>query len=178
MVRMMSSQKSDKTPPVIWTRPEAVIYELSEIPSFIGKRVLLVIHHAGVDLEIIGVALDEGRLQDLPSYAAKNRSISFDLNETSFTLMSAVVLDPENLPYEINAGEEVFVIYDEWNFNGYSTMEAAARNIEYTIGMRTNSQIEDFIVLVGREFPQIVTKKFLHRLHRIEHRRSSSLYGG
>lgn len=155
-MKMMSSQKKNEE----MEDSSYVVYNVDGILKFLGQKVTIALSDNQLDIAIC-VCKDA---YDLPYFASKNKGFPSTLNSYNFVIASAVVLDPENLPYEIENDEEIFIIYDGWDFTRYNTMEAAVLNIEYVLARYINSEIDDFTILVCKEFGKIAFDSFVNRI--------------
>lgn len=163
-MRMMSSQKKNRHIHVK-TKPDEVIYDScyhnkGELHKFVDQRLTVMIYHDDVDISLMACPDPS----DMPYYAVRNRVFPRHINIDLFMMISATVLDPMDLPYEIPDNEEVFVIYDCWQFSRYISMEDAARNIEDMLKSFPYGSIDDFLVLVGTEFETNVVRKFIEKI--------------
>jgi hypothetical protein len=87
----------------------------------------------------------------LPFYMAADNKLPQYIDVDSLILLSAIVLDPANLPYDLDDAEEAFVIYDEWDLSRFYSMERVASKVEETFETYNESSIDDFIILAGTE---------------------------
>jgi len=160
-MKTTNSQKKSDRPKDIKTKWEDVAVGLDELIMFLGQRTGVLLYDSSTDIEAI--ACD--RVHDLPYYVVENKMFPKDIAEECFIILSVTVLDAEDLPYEIDPDEELFVIYDEWDFSRYDNMAEAVRNIEYTIKTYPNAVIEDFIVMVGRELMAHAKQAFINKIN-------------
>ena len=165
MVKTMNLlKKSDRfknIPVDIKTLPEDVAFGLDELIMFMGQRIIVVLYDTGYDISATACK----KLYDLPFYVAADNKLPKHIAEESLIMASAVVLDPENLPYELDSGEEAFIIYDEWDFNRFDDMEKVADKVEETFRTYDESSIGDFIILTGVE---LLSRPKLALMRRIE----------
>jgi hypothetical protein len=149
-MKTMNLQKKSDVPSDIKTKPEDVAVGLDELIMFLGQHISILLYYDdGNAGEISSVAC--GRMYDLAFYAAENKIFPQHIDEDNAMLLSAAVLDPEDLPFSVESDEEVFVIYEEWDFNRY----------EYTY---PSASIEDFIVLSGKELSERPKKALIRRV--------------
>jgi len=153
-------QKKGDKPEDIRTEPQDVAVGIDALITFMGQQVGVLLYDSSTDVEVIACP----RLYDLPYYAVENKMFPKTVDEESLMILSVAVLDPENLPYEINSDEEVFVIYDEWDFNRYDSVVAVTKNIENIIKTYPNASIEDFIIMIGRELMVHSKRAFISRI--------------
>lgn len=150
MKTMNLLKKSDRfrnIPVDIKTLPEDVAFGLDELIMFMGQRVTIILYDTGYDISATACK----KLYDLPFYIAVDNKLPKYIVEESLIMISAVILDPENLPYELDLGEEAFVVYDEWDFNRFDDMEKVVDKVEETFRKYNESSIDDFIILAGIE---------------------------
>lgn len=161
-MKTMNLRKRNKIPSEIKTGPEEVALGVEELVLFLDRKAIVVLYDDGINISAIACE----RLYDIPFYAAFHNFLPSDVTEESITMLSAVVLDSEELPYEIKEpDEELFIIYDEWDLSRHLDMELATADIEYTLKTYPGSDIEDFKVLLGRELPVTVVRAFINRVH-------------
>lgn len=157
-------KKSDRfknIPVDIRTRPEDVAFGLDELVMFMGQRVTVVLYDTGYDISATACK----KLYDLPFYIAVDNNLPKHIAEESLIMLSAVILNPENLPYELDFGSEAFVIYDEWDFNRFDDMEQVVNKVEETFRIYDESSIDDFIILTGVE---LLSRPKIALMRRIE----------
>jgi hypothetical protein len=131
----------------IMTKPEDVALGLDELIMFMGQRIIVALYDTGYD--ITAAACE--RVYDLPFYMAADNKLPQYIDVDSLILLSAIVLDPANLPYDLDDAEEAFVIYDEWDLSRFYSMERVASKVEETFETYNESSIDDFIILAGTE---------------------------
>jgi len=153
-------QKKSDRPKDIKTEPENVAIGIDALITFMGQQVGVLLYDSSTDVEVIACP----RLYDLPFYAVENKMFPQTVDEESLLILSVTVLDSEDLPYEISSNEEIFVIYDEWDFRRYDSVIAAVKNIENTIKTYPNADIEDFIIMTGRELMVHSKQAFISRI--------------
>ena len=164
MKTMNLPKKSDRfrnIPVDIRTSPEDVAFGLDELIIFMGRRVTIVLYDTGYDISATACK----RLYDLPFYIAVDNKLPKHIAEESLIMVSATVLNPENLPYELDPGEEAFVIYDEWDFNRFDDMGKVADKVEETFRTFDEPSIDDFIIFTGIE---LLSRPKLALMRRIE----------
>jgi len=157
-MKTTSSQKKSNV--VVKTNPDDVVYDVEDLTKFTGLRIAMMMYNDGIDIHITACEA----AYDLPFYVAKNKAFPTRIASEDLITISVIVLDPENLPYEINDGEEVFVIYNGWNLSRHGSMEEAVHDVEVTIDAYIRAEIDDFVVLVGEEFPPETTQLFMNRI--------------
>lgn len=158
-------RKKSEIPSDILTKPENVAISTEDLVlKYSGQRVSVLLYDNGTDVSLIACQ----RFFDIPFYAVRERAMPKDALEESFIIILVTVLNPENLPYEIEKDEEVFLIYDGWDFTRYPNMEDATTNIEEVLQNYTGAKIEDFVVLVGKEMHSRVRQAALRRIRQME----------
>lgn len=157
----MNSLKKNDIPPDIHTYPGDVATSVNDLYKFQGKVLSVLLHDNDTDLSL--VACD--RVYDLAFYAVESRVLPSYTHEDSLELLRVKVINPANLPYELNYDEEAFVIYDGWEYTVFYNMEDVVDYIESTFRIYARVDIEkDFIVLIGREQPKSMFNLLLLRM--------------
>jgi len=167
------SNRFANIPVEIRTLPEEVALGLDELIMFMGQQAVVSLYDTGYD--ITAAACE--KIYDLPFYIAADNKLPKCIVEESLILISATVLDPENLPYELDALEEAFVIYDEWDFGRFNSMEKVVGKVEETFETFGESSIDDFIILSGTELFTVQKRVFIQRIETWRERNKETSYG-
>lgn len=146
---LKKSNKLAAIPVDIRTKPEDVAFGLDELIMFMGQQVIVALYDTGYD--ITATACE--KMYDLPFYMAVGNKLPQHIDTDSLILLSATVLDPASLPYNLDVVEEAFVIYDEWDSNRFYSMEKVVAKVEETFEMFDEASIDDFTILAGVELP-------------------------
>jgi len=134
---------------IIQTEEHEVITSCDDINDFQGEeRLLLLIMDEYNELNIIGCKT----IYDIAYYAIKNGIIGRDnIDPEEWMLIKAYILDPEDLPYDIENGTCVFVIHEDGILFKGESMQEAVDHIEGFFQMDWTASIEDFAVVSALE---------------------------
>ena len=167
------SDRFTNIPVDIRTKPEEVAFGLDEMIMFMGRRAFVALYDTGYD--ITATACE--KIYDLPFYTAVDNKTPNDVGEEALILFSGTVLDPENLPYELDVREEALVIYDEWDFARFDDMESVVGKVESTFETFNESSINDFVILSGTELLFAQKLIFMRRVRTWRELDKESNYG-
>ena len=167
------SDRFTNIPIDIRTKPEDVAFGLDEMIMFMGQRITVVLYDTGYD--ITATACE--KIYDLPFYAAVDNKLPQHVNEEALILFSGIVLDPANLPYELDVKEEALVIYDEWDFTRFDDMKSVVDKVEATFETFDESIIDDFVILAGTELLPAQKLIFMQRIDTWRELDKESNYG-
>lgn len=141
------SNRFTDIPVDIRTKPEDVAFGLDEMVMFMGQRITVALYDTGYEITVTACQ----KIYDLPFYTAVDNKLPQHIDEEALILFLGVVLDPANLPYELGIRDEALVIYDEWDFTRFGSMEGVVNKVEKTFEIYDESGIDDFVILSGTE---------------------------
>jgi hypothetical protein len=153
-------------PDNIKTKVENVAVEPDELIMFLGQPIYIVIQDTGYGILTVACS----KIHDLPFYAAEFGITPKYAFGSNLFVLRVFVLDQENLPYEVGVEEKVFMIYSKWekkrfnNFDRFDSMEKATEKIELVLYSYTNTSIDDFVILVGRELSETIKQKIVNNI--------------
>lgn len=125
-----------------------VASNIRELQQLENKNVTVLMYDTGMDIEVVACE----KMWDLPHHASKIRTFSNSSDQSKFMLLQVEIVNPIILPYELVGSQEVFVIYDEWDFCRFTNTALAGRGIEQIFGTYVDADIEkDFLVMIGNE---------------------------
>jgi len=160
---MTSLVKRSDVPHDVVTDPDEVATNMAELNKFRGKEMYVLLSDDCTDIELIACQIS----YDVPFYVAMSGLFPESATKSSMYFLHAKVADPANLPYEMDDGEEAFVIYDEWDYRQFSSMEGVADAIEQMFRIYRNTNIDkDFAVLIGQELHSGLLDFLLERADR------------
>jgi hypothetical protein len=137
------------------------VSSIEDLQQLAGYTLSVLMYDTGIDIEVVACEL----LRDLPYYASKVRVFSESSDQNKFILVRAEIIDPNVLPFELDDGQEAFIIYDNWDFDRFSSTFSAGKNIEQTFNTYGGVNIDkDFLVMIGRELPKQVLGLILSRM--------------
>ena len=137
------------------------ITNFDDLKYFLGTPIAILMHDTSVNIEIVACE----RMWDISFFAMQSKAISKPDANSAFVLLEVMVVDPADLPYELYSDEEMFVIYDEWHFTRFPDVKSATEEIESTFNWYRKVEIDDFIVVVGRESPEYLLRMVLNRMN-------------
>lgn len=154
---MMNLVKKSKVPE---EHPNSVS-SIEDLQQLVGYTLSVLMYDTGIDIEVVACEI----LHDLPYYASRVRVFSESSDQSKFILARAKIVDPNVLPFELEDGKEVFVIYDKWDFGRFTSAFSAGKNIEQTFNTYGDADIDkDFLVMIGKELPKRVLELILSRM--------------
>jgi len=139
------------------------VTDIDDLKYFLDENVAILIQDTGVDLNVLAC----GRMWDISYFANKSRPFSTPTDGDKFMILEAKVVNPIQLPYELEPKQEIFIIHNEWDFTRFSDIESAIHHIEETFKRRKNVDIEDFVILIGVETSDHILKLVLGRINYI-----------
>lgn len=139
-----------------------VIMSSRDMQRNFGKSMYFAIREKSFDdIDMIGA----NNMRDVIFYSAYFNIFGDDIDEGTLLILRATVEDPESLPYDIPASEQVFVMMDEFVLRSFDTVEKATEFIESNFKRWPSCKIEDFIVLIGRKMGENFHKLFSVKVH-------------
>ena len=137
------------------------VSSIEDLRQLSGYTLSILMYDTGIDIDVVACEI----LHDLPYYASKTRVFSNSSDQSKFILVRAEIMDPNVLPFELEDGKEVFVIYDRWDFGRFTSAFSASKNIEQTFNTYGGADIDkDFLVMIGKELPKQVLSMILSRM--------------
>ena len=111
------------------------------------KTLLCIVDDYYSEFTIVGC----NTLYDIAYYTSANKLITKAqrICPEEWMLMKIRILDPENLPYDIEYGDKVYVFFDLGFFFEADTMQKAVDHIEGIFQMGWANDIDEFAVVTG-----------------------------
>lgn len=137
------------------------VSSIEDLQQLVGYTLSVLMYDTDIDIEVVACEI----LHDLPYYAAKAKVFSKSSDQSKFILARAEIIDPNVLPFELEDGKEMFVIYEKWDFGRFTSAFSAGKNIERTFNTYNEADIDrDFLVMMGKELPKQVLSLILSRM--------------
>ena len=137
------------------------VSSIEDLQQLSGYTLAILMYDTGIDLDVVACEI----LQDMPYYASKTGAFSSVSDQSKFILVRAEIIDPNVLPFMLEVGKEIFVIYDHWDFGRFTSAFSASKNIERTFNTYSGVDIDkDFLVMLGKEMPKQVLRMILSRM--------------
>lgn len=137
------------------------VSSIEDLRQLSGYTLSVLMYDTGIDIDVVACEI----LHDLSYYASKTGVFSNSSDRSKFILVRAEIMDPNVLPFELEDGKEVFVIYDNWDFGRFTSAFSASKNIEQTFNTYGGADIDkDFLVMIGKELPKQVLSMILSRM--------------
>ncbi len=157
------SEYTRAIPPGIKTDLTHVILATDEINRFIGKHILLlIVDDPHGSISIVGAE----RLLDTAFYAAYFNAINSKIDPEEWSIIRGEVLDPEDLPYNLNMGQKAFVLFSDWHFTKCDSMADVTTSIESMFEAIKDTKIKDFAVITGNTLGGGVKKRMAESIDR------------
>jgi len=143
----------------VLTHEHEVIKSCEDMNDYQGEeRIVLIIPDEDSDLTIVACET----INDIAYYVAQDKLIKDpDIGPDEWILLRADIQDPEDLPYEMERGNCVFVIYDDAVLFRGDTMQEAVNYIEGTFKMGWPVDISDFAVLSALELRHKIKERLV-----------------
>jgi len=140
------------------TDEHEVITSCDDLNDYHGEdRLLLLVQEDDQQITILGCKT----IHDMSYYAAEGGVLKdSDSAPEEWILLKSHILDPENLPYDIEFGTCVYVMYEDDVLFRAETMKEAVDYIEGMFKIGWTVYIDDFAVVSGFE----LNDRMKHRL--------------
>jgi hypothetical protein len=131
------------------TNEHEVITSCDDLNDYHGEeRVLLLVQEDDQQITMVGCET----IHDMSYYISKDELLKNDDSDPEeWILLKVQILDPEDLPYDIEFGTCVYVIYEDDILFRAETMKEAVDYIEGMFNMGWSVYIDDFSVVSGLE---------------------------
>ena len=141
--------------------PLATVAEMHELK---GKEIFLFCAKAEKSIVFMGCE----SLKELGDYMEELLpSVDFGrMNPENCALIRGDLLDPEYLPYELDYGDEAFVLFNDWSLHRFSKMEAVTSFVEFAIAS-SSVDIDRFAIISGRVLPVNMVVGLLTRVDKL-----------
>jgi len=137
------------------------VSDIEDLQQLSGYTLSVLMYDTGIDIDVVACEV----LHDLPYYASKSKVFSNSSDQSKFILVRAEIMDPNVLPFALDIGKEIFIIYDHWDFGRFTSAFSASKNIEQTFNTYGGADIDkDFLVMMGKEMPKQVLSMILSRM--------------
>ena len=133
----------------VQTNEHEVITSCDDLNDYHGEeRLLLLINEDDQQITMVGCET----IHDMSYYIVKDEMLkNDDSTPEEWILLKARILDPEDLPYDIELGACVYVIYEDDVLFRAETMKEAVNYIEGIFQIGWTVYIDDFAVVSGFE---------------------------
>ena len=146
----------------VTTKPDDIITSGEDANCRIGDEIFILFIGNEQDFAVLGC----NTIHDIGFYAAKHdflQNIEGSDDQNSWILIRARILDPENLPYEIEYGDCVYVIFDDEVLFRGEDMASATNHIEGMFKL-WDIEIDDFAIVTGCELPLGAKNRLLDKI--------------
>lgn len=119
---LMDMKKLDVSP-----RKYKPLLTIDDLNENIGKEIFLLVHKWQGSVDFVGCE----SIKEVGDYAAEMTHIAGD--GSSVLMIRATILDVENLPFEAEYTDQLFVLHESMTLRRFEKMEQVTSLIEYVI---------------------------------------------
>jgi len=156
----VKSSRFGEIPVDILSPHEDVVVGCNNMISLLGRHATICIYDE--DIHLIAVACE--RLYDLPFFVSRANVLPRQIEGDRLMVLSATILNPENLPYEFDNDHRAFVIYDAWDYNECKNMPEVVEKVESLFRIFPDAEIDKFLILEGSRLAPRVEATVLGRI--------------
>ena len=138
----------DKPPNWVRSTTAEVSLSSNDLKRRIGTNQYVMIADNDESIDIIACPY----LKDIAFYAAYFRAFSNGVEPEDRIFLHGTVLDPNELPYEVEKNLSVFVIYDDWMFAQFSTMKEITTFISEFMARSMVENVNDIVIIMGKKY--------------------------
>lgn len=145
----MTAAKQIKIPNWVQSVPAEVSIAPEELRSREGSYQYVMIAESDTSLDLIAAP----HAKDVPFFAAYFKTFKgSEVEPGKRMFFHGRIMDPDNLPYEIEAGQHVFVLFEDWFIQVFETM---AKAVEFINDMFARCSVDDtsnLMVIIGHNY--------------------------
>ena len=163
----------DKPPSWVRSTTAEVSISSNDLKRRVGTRQFIIIADNDESIDMIACP----HLKDISFFAAYFRTFGNGVDPEDRVFLHGVILNPSELPYEIEKDLSVFVIYDDWMFTEFSTMKETTTFITEFMDRMMVKNVNDFVIIMGKKYKDgllSAVNKSIYRLTQELWRRSDA----
>jgi hypothetical protein len=159
------STKVANIPNWVQSSVQDISISASDVRKRIGSYQYIIIADCDTSMDIVAAP----HAKDVPFYAAYFRVFkNSEMEPGKRVFLHGRVMDPESLPYEIESGQHVFVLFDEWFFQMFNSMAKAITFLNDFIIRTSVSDTSTLLIMIGHRYGEGVLASANSSIERLE----------